>query len=352
VTATYRIAAIPGDGIGREVLPVARLVLDEAADRRGFRLAWTNYEWGCEFYRREGHMMPDDGIEQLRRSDAIFLGAVGAPDIPDHISLWGLLIPIRREFRQFVNKRPIRLLPGVRSPLEGAATRGIDLICVRENNEGEYSELGGRMYRGRAEELAMQVTVFTRHGVERVMRYAFELAQQRRGKLASITKSNGIIHTLPFWDEVCHEISLEYPEVEQCSYHVDAAAALLVQKPESFDVIVASNLFGDILTDLGAAVVGSIGMAPSANIDPTRQYPSMFEPIHGSAPDIAGRGVANPVGQMWCGSMMLEQLGQTQAAADVMSAVESVLEAGEIRTRDLGGTATTESFTAAVLDAL
>jgi tartrate dehydrogenase/decarboxylase/D-malate dehydrogenase len=346
-TRTYRVAALPGDGIGNEVVPAAQRVLDALGASDGFRIEWTTFDWGCDYHRRHDRMMPEDGLDQLRPFDAVFLGSIGDPAVPDHVSLWGLLIPIRRGFRQCVNLRPIRLLAGVESPLSGRPA--IDFVCVRENNEGEYSEAGGRVYAGTDDEVVIQESVFTRRGVERVMRYAFELAGSRRGKLASITKSNGIVHTMPFWDEVCADVGREYPEIEITTLHADAAAALFVQRPEMFDVVVASNLFGDLLTDLGAAVVGGIGMAPSANIDPSGTFPSMFEPIHGSAPDIAGQGVANPIGQLWSGVLMLDQLGEQRGAQRLMRAVESVLACGVVRTPDLGGTASTGAVIEEVL---
>ena len=353
--STHRIAVIPGDGIGREVMRSGQQVLEAAGTRHGFHLDWTEYDWSCEYYTREGRMMPTDGLDRLAETDAVLLGAVGYPGVPDHVSLWGLLIPIRRTFRQYVNLRPVRLLRGLTSPLrrlgDGPGEHLLDFVCVRENNEGEYSEVGGRLYRGTEEELAVQESVFTRRGVERVMRYAFELAATRNGRLASATKSNGIIHTMPFWDQIFAELGEEHPDVETSQYHIDALAAQFVLDPGRFDVVVASNLFGDILTDLGAAVVGSIGIAPSANLNPEGEHPSMFEPVHGSAPDIAGQGIANPIGQIWSGAMMLEQLGHPEAGEAVLDAVEQVVVAGRT-TPDLGGTATTEEVTAAVLDAL
>jgi tartrate dehydrogenase/decarboxylase / D-malate dehydrogenase len=352
MTDEYRIAVIPGDGIGLEVTPAAIEVLDLVAQRRGFKFAWTEFEWGCEYYTRKGQMMPADGLETLAPYDAIFLGAVGYPGVPDHVSLWGLLIPIRRTFEQYINLRPVKLLPGIESPLRGVEAGDIDFVCIRENNEGEYSEIGGRLYRGTSRELAIQDAVFTRHGVERAVRYAFDLARSRDGRLVSATKSNGIIHTMPFWDEVFDGVASEYDDVATRQIHVDALAALFVLKPRDFDVVVASNLFGDILTDLGAAVVGSIGIAPSANLNPERDHPSMFEPVHGSAPDIAGQGVANPIGQVWAGAMMLDHLGRPEAAADVMRAVEHALSAPETRTPDLQGSASTQQSTAAMVAAL
>jgi len=347
----YTIAALPGDGIGNEVLPAATEVLDSLGPRFGIQFRWQHYEWGCEYYQRSGTMMPENALDELSRHDAIFLGAVGAPGVPDHISLWGMLIPIRREFDQYVNMRPARLLPNVPSPLAQARSGNMDMIVIRENVEGEYSRIGGRLYSGTDAEMAIQEAVFTRRGVERVMRYAFELAATRRGHLTSATKSNGIVFTMPFWDEVFAEQTAEHPGVKTDQFHIDALAAMFVLDPARFDVVVASNLFGDILTDLAAAVAGSIGVAPSANINPERRFPSMFEPVHGSAPDIAGRGIANPVGQIWSAVLMLDHLGEQDAAAALMAAVESVLAEG-IMTPDLGGTANTAEVTAALIDRL
>ncbi|GAA2011688.1 tartrate dehydrogenase [Nakamurella flavida] len=341
-----RIAVIPGDGIGQEVVPAAIACIDAALARHDSRVDWVHHDWGSDLYQRTGGMMPADGIEVLSRHDAIFLGAVGMPGIPDTETLWGLLIPIRREFRQYVNLRPVRALAGVPSPVAGGD--GIDIVLVRENNEGEYSEVGGRTYRGRAEEEAIQVNVFTRHGIERVARYAVAQARRRRGLLTSATKSNGIIHSMPFWDEVVAEVAAGTPEVRLESILIDALAARLVLDPGRFDVIVASNLFGDILSDLAGAIAGSIGVAPSANLNPEREYPSLFEPVHGSAPDIAGRGIANPVGAIWSGAMMLEHLGHVEAADDLTAAFRRVTADG-VRTADLGGTATTSEVSAAVV---
>jgi tartrate dehydrogenase/decarboxylase/D-malate dehydrogenase len=352
VPTTHRIAVIPGDGIGREVVPAAQEVLDLVATTHGFAFAWTEYDWSCERYASTGRMMPEDGLEQLREHEQIFLGAVGAPGVPDHVSLWGLLIPVRRAFHQYVNLRPAKLLRGLTSPLRAVPDGGIDILVVRENNEGEYSDIGGRFGRGTPAEFALQESVFTRAGVERVTRYAAGLAASRSGRLASATKSNGIIHTMPFWDEVVQEVCAERPEVQLSEYHVDALAALLVLDPGRFDVIVASNLFGDILTDLGAAVIGSIGIAPSANLNPEGEHPSMFEPVHGSAPDIAGQGKANPLGQVWSGALMLEHLEHAAAAEQVLSAVEHVLADTGVRTADLGGTASTREVTDELLAAL
>jgi tartrate dehydrogenase/decarboxylase/D-malate dehydrogenase len=345
---TYRIAAIPGDGIGRETVQAARHVLDAVTAAEGFSLVWDELPWGCDHYLRTGSMMDADGLERLADADAILLGAVGRPDVPDHVSLWGLLIPIRRHFDQYVSLRPARTLPGIPGPL--AADRGtVDLVVVRENTEGEYSEVGGRFHRGQPGELAVQEAIFTRHGIERIARYAFELARTRRRRVASATKSNGIVHTMPFWDEVVAEVADDYPDVEMTKYHVDALAGLLVLDPSRFDVILGSNLFGDILSDLTAALVGGIGVAPCGNIDPTRTHPSMFEPIHGSAPDIAGRGTANPLGQLWASVLMLEHLGETTAARRLLEALERVMAAG-IHTPDLGGRHRTQDVVDAVVE--
>jgi tartrate dehydrogenase/decarboxylase / D-malate dehydrogenase len=345
----HRIAVIPGDGIGKEVLPEGIRVLDAAARRFGFELDWTHFDWSCEVYARTGRMMPADGLEQLRRFEAIFLGAVGFPNVPDHVSLWGLLIPIRRGFRQYVNLRPVRLLRGVRSPLAGRGPNDIDMLIVRENNEGEYSEIGGRLYAGTPDELAVQQAVFTRRGCDRVMRYAFERAVTRPKKhVTSATKSNGIIHSMPYWDERFRAIAKEYPTVKTAQYHIDILTAHFVQHPDWFDVVVGSNLFGDILSDLGPAIAGSIGIAPGGNINPEKEYPSMFEPVHGSAPDIAGKGIANPIAQIWTGAMMLEHLGHPDAAEAVILALERVVEDGTTVTRDLGGNASTAEVGKAV----
>ncbi len=338
---THRIAVIPGDGIGKEVLPEGMRVLEAAGRRFGFELAWTQFDWSCESYAKTGRMMPDDGLDQLRAFEAIYLGAVGWPGVPDHVSLWGLLIPIRRGFHQYVNLRPVRLLRGVRSPLRDRGPADIDMLIIRENNEGEYSEIGGRLYRGAPEELAIQQAVFTRRGCDRIMRYAFERARQRRRHVTSATKSNGIIHSMPYWDERFAAMATQYADVKTAQYHIDILTAHFVQHPDWFDVVVASNLFGDILSDLGPAIAGSIGIAPGGNINPEKEYPSMFEPVHGSAPDIAGRGIANPVGQIWTGALLAEHLGHADAAAAIVSAIEKVVEEGRAVTRDLGGKATT-----------
>jgi tartrate dehydrogenase/decarboxylase / D-malate dehydrogenase len=338
----HRIAVIPGDGIGNEVVPEGQRVLEAAARRFGFELAWSEFDWSCERFKKTGRMMPEDGLDQLRACDAIFLGAVGAPGVPDHVSLWGLLIPIRRTFRQYVNLRPVRLLRGVRSPLADRSPAEIDMIIVRENNEGEYSEIGGRLYKGTDDELAVQQAVFTRKGCDRVMRYAFEVARTRpRRHVTSATKSNGIIHSMPYWDERFAAMAREYPDVKTAQYHIDILTAHFVQHPDWFDVVVGSNLFGDILSDLGPAIAGSIGLAPGGNINPEKEYPSMFEPVHGSAPDIAGKGIANPVAQIWTGAMLLEHLGHSAAAHAIVRAIETVVADGKTVTRDLGGKAST-----------
>ncbi len=342
-----RVAVIPGDGIGHDVIGVARSVLDAAAARYDLTLEYDTFDWSCRRYAETGAMMPEDAIDVLRGYDAVLLGAVGWPGVPDHVSLWGLLIPIRRAFRQYANVRPAKGLAGVDSPVRDADR--MDLVVVRENVEGEYSEIGGRLNRGFADEMAVQESVFSRVGVTRIVRHAFELAQQRRGRLTSATKSNGIVHTMPFWDEVVREVAAEFPDVDWDQMHIDALAARVVLDPAHFDVIVGSNLFGDILSDLTAAVSGSLGVAPSANLDPTRQHPSMFEPVHGSAPDIAGQGVANPVAAVWSAAMMLDHLGHEQASAHVLGAVEASLAEPSTRTRDLGGTASTQQCGEAIV---
>jgi tartrate dehydrogenase/decarboxylase/D-malate dehydrogenase len=351
-TKTRRIALIPGDGIGAEVAASARAVLAALDSRHDLGLLIDEFDWSCQRYLDTGALMPPDGLATLRRYDAILLGAVGWPDVPDHVSLWGLLIPIRRGFSQYVNLRPVRSFAGVTSPLADAENRPIDLVIVRENNEGEYSEVGGRFGRGGPGETALQEAVFTRRGISRIADYALQLALGRGRHVTSATKSNGIVHSMPFWDEVVRERAALLPEVELIEEHIDALAAKLVLRPESFDVIVASNLFGDILSDLAAAVTGSIGIAPSANLDPTGEHPSMFEPVHGSAPDIAGKGLANPIGMLWSAALMLEHLDGGEPAARLMDAIEVSLRDPATRTADVGGTASTEQVTAAVVDLL
>ena len=338
----YRIAVIPGDGIGKEVIPEGQKAAEAAADLHGFALEWQTFDWSCERYAETGRMMPEDGIDQVRGFDAIYLGAVGWPGVPDHVSLWGLLIPLRRELDLYANVRPVRLLKGITSPLAGRGPEDIDFVVVRENVEGEYSEIGGRIYAGTEHEAVSQQAVFTRRGVDRILDYAFELARKRpRRHVTSATKSNGISHTMPFWDERFRAAAARHPEVETAQFHIDILTAHFVLHPDWFDVVVGSNLFGDILSDLGPAVAGSIGIAPAANLNPDRGTPSLFEPVHGSAPDIAGQGIANPVAAAWTAAMMLEHLGEADAAATLEAAVETVLENPEARTRDLGGNADT-----------
>jgi tartrate dehydrogenase/decarboxylase / D-malate dehydrogenase len=345
---TFNIAVIPGDGIGKEVVPEGLRVLEAAGHRFGFQFAWHSFDWSCETYAATGRMMPEDGIQQLRLFDAIFLGAVGHPDVPDHVSLWGLLIPIRRNLCQYANLRPVRLLEGIDTPLKDLKPGDIDFQIVRENNEGEYSNIGGRVYQSTDREIVVQQTIFTRRGVMRILRYAFELARRSKKHLTSATKSNGIIYTMPFWDECFREMAREYPDVRTDQYHIDILTAHFVRHPDWFDVVVGSNLFGDILSDLGPAVVGSVGIAPSANLNPEREFPSMFEPVHGSAPDIAGKGIANPIGQIWSGAMMLRHLGVPEAADAVEAAIAQVLAKSPVRTPDIGGTAGTRDLGEAI----
>jgi len=349
---SFNIAVIAGDGIGKEVVPEGIRVLEAAGRRFNFTFTWREFDWSCEKYLSTGTMMPTDGLQQLAKFDAIFLGAVGDPRVPDHVSLWGLLIPIRRTFQQYVNLRPVRLFAGIESPLKNWQPGQIDFRIVRENNEGEYSQIGGRIHEGGEHETVVQETVFTRKGVDRILRYAFELARSRPKKhLTSATKSNGISITMPYWDERVKEMAQKYPDVRVDQFHIDILCAHFVQRPERFDVVVGSNLFGDILSDLGPGVTGTIGIAPSANLNPEREYPSMFEPVHGSAPDIAGQGIANPVGQIWSGAMMLEHLGHKQAAEAVLRAIEIVIREGP-RTRDMGGKASTEEMGKAIAQAV
>ena len=367
---TYRIALVPGDGIGKEVIPAGVKVLEAAARASGanaglkpgatgdaagggeaFQLSFQAFDWGCEYYLRTGRMMPEDGLEQLRPFDAIYLGAIGHPTVPDHISLRELLLKIRFGFDLYVNLRPVEILPGLESPLRGKTAADINMLFVRENTEGEYSGLGGRFKRGTAEEVAIQEVIFTRRGTERVMRYAFEQARRRpRRRLASATKSNAMQYTMVLWDEVLREVARDYPDVTVANYHVDALAARMITHPETLDVVVGSNLFADVLTDLGGALQGSLGLAASANINPTaRLGPPMFEPVHGSAPDIEGRGVANPIAAIWAAALMMEHLGEPAAAARIMAALRAVTGKGRVRTPDLGGKNTTAEFTAAVI---
>ncbi|WP_281405337.1 MULTISPECIES: tartrate dehydrogenase [unclassified Mesorhizobium] len=348
--SSARIAVIEGDGIGKEVVPEGRKVLEAAAHVFGLDLRFEAFDWGCDHHARFGRMMPEAGLDKIAGHDAIFLGAIGWPTVSDVESLWTLLMPIRRNFQQYVNLRPVRLFGGVPSPL--AQPGVIDFYIVRENNEGEYSEIGGRMFPGMDQEMVIQNTVLTRFGCDRVMRFAFDLAMKRKRRLTSATKSNGIIHTMPFWDERFRAVAKDYPAVATEQFHIDILAAHFVGRPSRFDVVVASNLFGDILSDLGPAVTGTIGIAPSGNLNPERRFPSMFEPVHGSAPDIAGRNIANPIGQIWSGAMMLDHLGATEAAAAIVSAIERVLLSGENLTRDMGGTASTSALGQAIADAV
>ncbi len=348
----YKIAVIPGDGIGKEVVPEGIRVLEAAAGKYGIQFEWEEFPWSCEYFTKTGRMMPEDGLEQIRQHDGIFLGAAGFPNVPDHVSLWGLLIPIRRGFEQYANIRPVRLMEGMESPLRDRPPGSIDFVIVRENTEGEYSQLGGRSFADTEMELVVQESIFTRRGIDRIMRYAFETARARPKKhLTWATKSNGIFISMPYWDERARVIAAEYPDVQSDCYHIDILAAHFVRNPEMFDVVVASNLFGDILSDLGPACTGTMAIAPSANLNPQREFPSMFEPVHGSAPDIYGQNISNPIGQIWSGAMMLDHLGHADAAAAVMSAIELVLRDGP-RTRDLGGQATTQEVGRAIAEAV
>ena len=351
---TYKIAVVPGDGIGKEVVPEGMRVLNAVGAQFDIRFDFKSFDWSCETYQNTGRMMPVDGLARLRDHDAIFLGAVGFHGVPDHVSLWGLLIPIRREFDQYVNLRPVRLLPGLVPPIRDRKPGDIDFWVVRENTEGEYSQIGGRIYAGTEREIVVQESIFTRRGTDRIIRYAFELARRLgRNHVTSATKSNGIFYSMPFWDERFAAISGEYPEITADQYHIDILAARFVMSPERFSVVVASNLFGDILSDLGPGVTGTIGVAPSANINPERIYPSMFEPVHGSAPDIAGRGIANPIGQIWSAAMMLDHLRETEAGKVIVRAIERVLTLDNAPlTPDLGGNATTVDLGSAITQAV
>jgi tartrate dehydrogenase/decarboxylase/D-malate dehydrogenase len=349
---THRLAVIPGDGVGKEVIPVGVDVLRRAGAITGsFAIKTTDLDWSCERYVRDGAMMPEDGLRILADHDAIYLGAVGYPGVPDHVSLWGLLIPIRQGFDQYINLRPIRVLEGIASPLRNGSPKTVDMLCVRENTEGEYVGVGGRVHPGDPSESAIQVSVFTRRGVERVARYAFERARERRKKLASATKSNALQYTAVLWDEVVADVARDYRDVEVTPYLVDALAARFVYAPESLDVVVASNLFGDILTDIGGALQGSLGLAASANLDPERRHPSMFEPVHGSAPTIAGKGIVNPIGAIWAGAMLLDHLGEHEASGLVTAAIERVARSG-VRTADVGGTSGTREVGDAIAVAI
>jgi len=345
MTKRYRIAVIPGDGIGREVMPEGLRCLDAAARASGIEFDFVHVDWSsCEWYEKHGQMMPDDWFDQIVSMDAIYFGAVGWPaTVPDHISLWGSILKFRRSFDQYVNLRPCRLMPGVKSPLANRSPGDIDFFVVRENTEGEYSSVGGRMFEGTEREMVFQETIFTRTGVDRILKYAFELAMRRPKKhLTSATKSNGISITMPYWDERVVEMAKQFPDVRVDKFHIDILSAHFVAHPDWFDVVVASNLFGDILSDLGPACTGTIGIAPSANINPERKFPSMFEPVHGSAPDIAGKGIANPIGMIWSGALLLDHLGHPEAGQRILGAIESVLADGHApRTADLGGRAST-----------
>ncbi|MEO0791965.1 MAG: tartrate dehydrogenase [Pseudomonadota bacterium] len=345
------IAVIAGDGIGTEVVPEGLRVLEAAARRFDLAFEFKDFDWSCERYHKTGKMMPDDGLDQLKVFDSIFLGAVGFPGVPDHVSLWGLLIPIRRQFQQYINLRPVRLFQGLPSPLAGREPGDIDYWIVRENNEGEYSSVGGRMFDGTDEEFAVQQAIFSRRGCDRVMRYAFELAKaEGKGSVTSATKSNGISISMPYWDERFATVSAEYPDIKTDQFHIDILTAHLVRNPDWFDVIVGSNLFGDILSDLGPATTGTIAIAPGGNINPERDFPSMFEPVHGSAPDIAGQGLANPIGQIWSGAMMLEHLGHKEAADAIVTAIEQVIQTKTALTADMGGKATTSELGSAIAE--
>ena len=351
--SAHRIAVIPGDGIGKEVVPEGLRVLEAASARFGIDLDFTQFDWDCSDYSETGRIMPEDGLDRLAEFDAIFLGAVGMPGVPDHVSLWDMLIPIRRRFDQYANLRPARLFEGVRSPLADRPPEDIDMMIVRENVEGEYSQIGGRLYPGTENELVVQQSVFTRRGCDRIMRFAFRLAETRPArKVTSATKSNGIIHSMPYWDERFAAIAAEFPGIETDQFHIDILAAHFVAHPDWFDVVVGSNLFGDILSDLGPAVAGSIGLAASANINPEREHPSMFEPVHGSAPDIYGKKIANPIAQIWSGAMMLGHLGHADAEAAIVDAIAGLLAADGPKTADVGGAAGTEDVGRALAEAV
>ena len=346
---THTIGVIAGDGIGREVIPAGIAAIEKAARGSAVSIAFTELPWGCDYYKQHQRMLDDDGFERLAAFDAVYLGALGSPGVSDVVSA-GLILAIRQRFDQYVNLRPMRLLAGLSSPLANRGAADIDMVCVRENSEGEYAGVGGRIHRGTPHEVAQQTGVFTRQGIERILRYAFELAAARpRRILASATKSNALTHSMVMWDDVAEIVRKDYPAVEYRKYHVDALAARMVTHPQTLDVIVASNLFGDILTDIGSAISGSLGIAPGANINPGRQYPSMFEPIHGSAPDIAGKGIANPIGAIWAGALMLDHLGHRDLHDRVLGAIERVVAGGKVRTPDLGGTAKTKEMADAIV---
>ena len=350
---SYKIAVIAGDGIGKEVIPAGIDVLKLAASQGGFKIEFDEFPWGCDFYLREGRMMDPNGVQTMMGYDAIYLGAIGDPRVADYVSARELILPLRQKLLQYVNLRPMRLMSGIRSPLAGRQPADIDMVCVRENSEGEYCGIGGRLHAGTPDELAEQTGVFTRRGIERIARYGFRLAASRpRKMLASATKSNALQHVMVFWDEVVGEVAKEFPEVEYRKYHVDAVAARMITHPQTLDVILASNMFGDILTDIGSAISGSLGVAPGGNINPERTAPSMFEPIHGSAPDIAGKGIANPIAAIWAGAMMLDHLGERAAHDSILQAIERVIGDESVKTPDLGGKATTAEMSKAVVSGL
>jgi len=352
-TNAYNIAVIAGDGIGKEVVPEAIKVLEAIASKHDLGFKFDEKDWSCERFHKTGLMMPDDALDSIKDHDSILLGAVGFPGVPDHISLWGLLIPIRRDFNQYVNLRPVRLFEGMPCPLANRKPGEIDMVIVRENIEGEYSAIGGRQYEGSDREMAVQQSIFTKAGTEQIMRYAFEMAKTRARKhVTSATKSNGIIHSMPYWDERFADISTEYPDITTDKFHIDILTAHFVRNPDWFDVVVGSNLFGDILSDLGPAITGTIGIAPGGNINPEGDFPSMFEPVHGSAPDIAGQGICNPIGEIWSAAMMLEHLGHQDAADNIVTAIETVIRDSDVKTPDMGGKANTQELGQAVVDAL
>ena len=349
----YKIASIAGDGIGQEVVPEAHKVLKKVAEEHQFKLSIDDFDFAsCDYYEKHGKMLPDDWKDKIGKHDAIFFGAVGMPErYPDHITLWGSLIQFRREFDQYINLRPVKLFPGINPPLANKKPGDIDMIIVRENTEGEYSTVGGRMYKGTDREIVIQETIMSKHGIDRVQKFAFELAKSRkRKKLTNATKSNGISITMPYWDERFYENKKNYSSVETDQFHIDILVARFVLNPEWFDVVVASNLFGDILSDLGPACTGTIGIAPSGNINPENKFPSLFEPVHGSAPDIFGKGIANPIGQIWSGAMMLDYLGEKEAANRIVSSIEKTLGVKENRTKDLNGSSNTKECTQRVLE--
>ncbi|RQW65100.1 tartrate dehydrogenase [Vibrio viridaestus] len=347
---TVKIAVIPGDGIGKEVIPEGMRVINKVAKKHRVNIEWTHFDWSCETYHRTGRMMPEDGLDTLQQFDAIYLGAVGYPGVPDHISLWGLLLPIRRSFEQYVNLRPVRLFDGIPCPLANKKPGDIDFYVVRENVEGEYSSIGGIQYEGSADEIVSQQSIFTRKGTDRILKYAFEFASRRAAKkVTSATKSNGLYHSMPYWDSRFAAMGKHFPEIETEQFHIDILTANFVRMPEHFDVVVGSNLFGDILSDLGPACTGTIAIAPSANINPEKNFPSMFEPVHGSAPDIAGKNIANPIGSIWAGAMMMQHLGYDEIHDDILVAIEQVLKQKEVLTKDMGGSSSTEEFTDSLL---